>query len=81
MVKAFKFGDDLWDPSHRFETSWLIPPYALFACRALFVSLFRSMSGAMLFHARTDSRWNLRLHKVAQTPRLYDPDANLVFLS
>ncbi|ETS81910.1 hypothetical protein PFICI_06912 [Pestalotiopsis fici W106-1] len=36
MVKAFKFGDDLWDPSHRFETSWILPPYALFACRAFF---------------------------------------------
>ncbi|KAH8682162.1 hypothetical protein BX600DRAFT_35208 [Xylariales sp. PMI_506] len=33
---AFKLGDDVWDPSHRFETSWLLPPYALFAIRALF---------------------------------------------
>lgn len=37
MVKAFKFGDDQWDPSHRLETSWILPPYALFACRAFFV--------------------------------------------
>ncbi|KAI5467612.1 hypothetical protein BGZ63DRAFT_499378 [Mariannaea sp. PMI_226] len=31
----FKFGTDLWDPSNRFETSWLLSPWALFACRAL----------------------------------------------
>ncbi|KAK0391613.1 hypothetical protein NLU13_1113 [Sarocladium strictum] len=42
------FGDDLWDPSHRFETSWLLPPWLLFACRALlslyaFVTLFFSI--------------------------------------
>ncbi|KAI0126429.1 hypothetical protein BJ170DRAFT_405735 [Xylariales sp. AK1849] len=36
MVRAFKFGDDLWDPSHRYETSWLLPPYVLFAFRAIF---------------------------------------------
>ncbi|KAJ9130866.1 FAR-17a/AIG1-like protein [Pleurostoma richardsiae] len=35
MLRAFAFGKDLWDPSHRFETSWLLPPYALFAVRAL----------------------------------------------
>lgn len=32
-----KFGTDLWDPSHRYETSWLLPPYALFAVRATLV--------------------------------------------
>lgn len=30
------FGKDLWDPSHRYETSWLLPPYVLFAIRFLF---------------------------------------------
>ncbi|KAI1852066.1 hypothetical protein JX265_008129 [Neoarthrinium moseri] len=39
MPKAFRFGDDQWDPTHRFETSWLLPPYLLFACRA-FISLY-----------------------------------------
>lgn len=34
-----RFGTDLWDPSHRFETSWLLPPYALAAVRAVFVRL------------------------------------------
>ncbi|KAI1323519.1 hypothetical protein F5Y16DRAFT_383412 [Xylariaceae sp. FL0255] len=29
----FKFGTDLWDPSHRFQTSWLVSPYVLFATR------------------------------------------------
>jgi hypothetical protein len=38
MRQAFAFGKDLWDPSHRFETSWILPPYALFAARALIVS-------------------------------------------
>ncbi|KAK3336536.1 hypothetical protein B0T19DRAFT_42071 [Cercophora scortea] len=32
----FAFGTDIWDPSHRFETSWLLSPWALFFCRALF---------------------------------------------
>ncbi|RDL33299.1 Uncharacterized protein BP5553_08738 [Venustampulla echinocandica] len=34
-----KFGEDIWDPSHRFETSWLLPPWVLFACRAA-ISLY-----------------------------------------
>ncbi|KAF8848637.1 hypothetical protein BDZ45DRAFT_775154 [Acephala macrosclerotiorum] len=37
--EAFQFGHDLWDPSHRFETSWLLPPWVLFGCRAL-ISLY-----------------------------------------
>lgn len=32
--RAFKFGVDLWDPSHRFETSWILPPWVLFGIRA-----------------------------------------------
>ncbi|ORY54809.1 uncharacterized protein BCR38DRAFT_357541 [Pseudomassariella vexata] len=36
MVRPFKFGSELWDPSHRFETSWLLPPYVLFFCRSVF---------------------------------------------
>lgn len=31
----FKFGTDLWDTSNRFETSWLLSPWALFGVRAL----------------------------------------------
>ncbi|RMJ13270.1 hypothetical protein CDV36_007044 [Fusarium kuroshium] len=31
----FRFGDGLWDPSNRFETSWLLNPWLLFAFRAL----------------------------------------------
>ncbi|KFA76456.1 hypothetical protein S40288_06498 [Stachybotrys chartarum IBT 40288] len=37
--KVFSFGGDLWDPSYRFVTSWLIGPWLLFACRAL-ISLY-----------------------------------------
>ncbi|EPE10234.1 hypothetical protein F503_05329 [Ophiostoma piceae UAMH 11346] len=33
---TFTFGRDLWDPSHRFETSWLLPPVVLGGLRALF---------------------------------------------
>ncbi|KAI0383504.1 hypothetical protein F5Y04DRAFT_250362 [Hypomontagnella monticulosa] len=45
MVRAFAFGAEPWDPENRFETSWLLPPYVLFALRALmslyaFVTLF-----------------------------------------
>jgi len=32
--QAFKFGHDIWDPSNRFETSWLLRPWVLFAIRA-----------------------------------------------
>uniref|UniRef100_L2FNW7 Uncharacterized protein n=1 Tax=Colletotrichum fructicola (strain Nara gc5) TaxID=1213859 RepID=L2FNW7_COLFN len=39
MFAAFRFGNDLWDPSYRFETSWLLSPYLLAACRAL-ISLY-----------------------------------------
>ncbi|KAI0107878.1 hypothetical protein GGR51DRAFT_515417 [Nemania sp. FL0031] len=35
MARIFGFGKDLWDPSHRFQTSWLVPPYVLFGIRAL----------------------------------------------
>ncbi|KAK4152239.1 hypothetical protein C8A00DRAFT_44687 [Chaetomidium leptoderma] len=33
--QAFRFGTDRWDPTHRFETSWLLSPWLLFLCRAL----------------------------------------------
>ncbi|KAI3318530.1 hypothetical protein HD806DRAFT_511925 [Xylariaceae sp. AK1471] len=35
MARIFAFGTDLWDPSHRFQTSWLVSPYVLFGIRAL----------------------------------------------
>ncbi|KAK0115658.1 hypothetical protein ONS95_000072 [Cadophora gregata] len=38
-AQHFKFGTDLWDPSHRFETSWLLPPWVLFGIRAA-ISLY-----------------------------------------
>lgn len=37
LTNPFKFGTDIWDPSHRFETSWLLPPWILFGIRALIV--------------------------------------------
>ncbi|UNI23133.1 hypothetical protein JDV02_008970 [Purpureocillium takamizusanense] len=33
---VFSFGSGPWDPTHRFETSWLLSPWLLFAVRALF---------------------------------------------
>lgn len=35
--RPFAFGTDAWDPQHRFETSWILSPWALFFLRALFV--------------------------------------------
>ncbi|KAI8624067.1 hypothetical protein F5Y19DRAFT_338131 [Xylariaceae sp. FL1651] len=35
MARILAFGTDLWDPSHRFQTSWLVSPYVLFGIRAL----------------------------------------------
>ncbi|KAK4132531.1 hypothetical protein BT67DRAFT_443728 [Trichocladium antarcticum] len=37
--QPFRFGTDVWDPSHRFETSWLLSPWLLSFCRAL-ISLY-----------------------------------------
>lgn len=37
--KPFSFGTDAWDPTHRFETSWLLSPWLLFSIRAL-ISLY-----------------------------------------
>ncbi|KAI0016162.1 hypothetical protein F4780DRAFT_783518 [Xylariomycetidae sp. FL0641] len=34
MVPTFTFGQNLWDPSHRFQTSWLVLPYVLGGIRA-----------------------------------------------
>ncbi|KAI1174287.1 hypothetical protein F4777DRAFT_390142 [Nemania sp. FL0916] len=36
MVRISTFGStDLWDPSHRFQTSWLVSPWVLFGIRTL----------------------------------------------
>ncbi|KAI0392224.1 hypothetical protein F5Y17DRAFT_367627 [Xylariaceae sp. FL0594] len=35
MARAFAFGTGPFDPTHRFETSWLVSPWVLFGCRAL----------------------------------------------
>ncbi|KAI1761765.1 hypothetical protein GGR53DRAFT_504302 [Hypoxylon sp. FL1150] len=35
IVNPFKFGTDPWDPTHRFETSWFLPPFVLFVLRSL----------------------------------------------
>ncbi|KAK2625478.1 hypothetical protein QTJ16_004790 [Diplocarpon rosae] len=39
LSSAFSFGTELWDPSHRFQTSWLLPPWVLFGIRAT-ISLY-----------------------------------------
>ncbi|TVY23890.1 hypothetical protein LHYA1_G008094, partial [Lachnellula hyalina] len=33
---ALRLSSDTWDPSHRFQTSWLLTPWVLFAVRAVF---------------------------------------------
>ncbi|KAI1155847.1 hypothetical protein F4825DRAFT_405873 [Nemania diffusa] len=35
MARLFTLGENPWDPSHRFQTSWLVSPYVLFGIRAL----------------------------------------------
>lgn len=44
LPRFLSFGRDPFDPTHRFATSWLLPPAALFAIRALFVSQMRCSS-------------------------------------
>ncbi|KAI1366011.1 hypothetical protein F5Y08DRAFT_302396 [Xylaria arbuscula] len=39
MARLFGFSNELWDPSHRFQTSWLVSPYVLAAIRLL-ISLY-----------------------------------------
>ncbi|KJZ71590.1 hypothetical protein HIM_08984 [Hirsutella minnesotensis 3608] len=36
IKRAFSFGTGPWDPTSRFQTSWLVGPWVLFAFRALF---------------------------------------------
>lgn len=54
-LQVLRFGDDIWDSSHRFETSWLLSPWALFAVRALIVSL---LLADPIFHLGPSS-WRL----------------------
>ncbi|KAI1772639.1 hypothetical protein F4818DRAFT_134427 [Hypoxylon cercidicola] len=35
MHNPFAFGTGPWDPSHRFETSWVLPPFVLFVLRVI----------------------------------------------
>ncbi|KXJ91557.1 hypothetical protein Micbo1qcDRAFT_163321 [Microdochium bolleyi] len=35
MARPFALNTGVWDPSHRFETSWILPPYLLGAIRLL----------------------------------------------
>lgn len=44
IFRAFKFSTEVWDPSHRFETSWLLTPWMLFAVRATIVCIDPSIS-------------------------------------
>ncbi|KAG9249263.1 hypothetical protein BJ878DRAFT_484541 [Calycina marina] len=55
MPKFLKLGEDVWDPSHRFETSWLMSPWKLFACRAAlslyaFTTLFFNIGWKVAIH-------------------------------
>ena len=38
---TLQFGNDVWDPSHRFETSWLFTPWVLFYLRAGIVCYYQ----------------------------------------
>jgi hypothetical protein len=39
LRRIFWFGGDIFDPSHRYETSWLVSPWVLFGIRAFIVSI------------------------------------------
>jgi hypothetical protein len=45
-----------WDPTHPFETSWILSPRRLFACRFLLVG-----AGHIVFHERTHTAANQAL--------------------
>jgi len=62
IKSAFTLGKDLWDPSQRFETSWFLPPWALFAFRALFVSLFNILDRSAPCKMASVSRWTRSTH-------------------
>ncbi|KAM7222556.1 hypothetical protein V8F06_002050 [Rhypophila decipiens] len=53
--RAFAFGTDAWDPSHRFETSWLLSPWLLFSLRALFcLYIFTTLIFELIFQCVAD---------------------------
>ncbi|KAI1384062.1 uncharacterized protein F4822DRAFT_59716 [Hypoxylon trugodes] len=64
MPRVFAFGSDPFDPTHRFETSWLIPPWLLFTLRAsfslyAFTTLFFTL-GYQCAHADIGGCWEAR---------------------
>ncbi len=38
QLQSLKFGTDVWDPTHRYETSWLLTPVQFFLFRMMLVS-------------------------------------------
>jgi hypothetical protein len=75
----FVFGTDLWDPSNRFETSWLLPPWLLALFRGLLVSLlplYPSSNLSCKIHLALTAiagflrlRHSLLRHRLAMHPR------------
>ncbi|PMD16367.1 hypothetical protein NA56DRAFT_316168 [Hyaloscypha hepaticicola] len=60
---ALKFGTDLWDPSHRFETSWLLTPWVLFGCRAA-ISLYAFTTTFFIIGWEATNHDGLSIHDV-----------------
>ncbi|KAF4632374.1 hypothetical protein G7Y89_g5763 [Cudoniella acicularis] len=61
--KALKFGEDIWDPSHRFETSWLLSPWVLFGCRAA-ISLYAFVVTFFIIGWEASNQQGFTIHDV-----------------
>ncbi|TVY59692.1 hypothetical protein LSUE1_G009123, partial [Lachnellula suecica] len=65
-ANPFRFGTDIWDPSHRFETSWLLPPWGLFACRAA-ISLYAFVVILFIIGWEAGNQDGLSIHDVRKS--------------
>ncbi|KAE9368854.1 hypothetical protein N431DRAFT_494218 [Stipitochalara longipes BDJ] len=62
-MRTLKFGTDLWDPSHRFETSWILKPWVLFGCRAT-ISLYAFTTTFFIIGWEATNHDGLSIHDV-----------------
>ncbi|KAH8773946.1 hypothetical protein BGZ57DRAFT_763406 [Hyaloscypha finlandica] len=65
-MRALKFGTDLWDPSHRFETSWILTPWVLFGCRAA-ISLYAFTTTFFIIGWEATNHNGLSIHDVRRS--------------
>ncbi|KAK6583478.1 hypothetical protein PZA11_004554 [Diplocarpon coronariae] len=63
ISQTFSFGTDPWDTSHRFQTSWLLPPWGLFGIRAA-ISLYTFTVTFFIIGWEISKRDGLSIHDV-----------------